>query len=120
MQCDLFGNVRKIAIVVAVAASCGGGAYADPANVSKDLWSNCYPVTPSDVADLAGAPVNGLWIRGGGAVTVLTSNGGTFVIRVADGSTYFPLRIKRVMATGTSLATDIAIAGFTVGIDACL
>jgi hypothetical protein len=108
------------AISVAVAAFGGGSAYADPAKVSGDLWSDCYHVTPSDVADLPGAPVNGVWIRGGGIVKVIKMNGEPFEIVNADGTAYFPLRIKRVLATGTSLATDVAIAGFTVGIDACL
>ncbi|MEX5730234.1 hypothetical protein Ga0609869_003587 [Rhodovulum iodosum] len=62
------------------------------------------PITPSDTADLARV-TRALNVAGAGSVRVVTVTGQTGDIHVAAGIP-FPIRVVRVLATGTT-ATGI-------------
>jgi hypothetical protein len=105
------------AAMAASAIACASPAMSLPEKIAGDMFDHCYQVVPSDSANLPGGPANGIFIRGAGTVVVEMMSGALFTIRTLDGIDQRPFRIKKVMATGTSVATTIS--GFLAGIDAC-
>lgn len=62
-------------------------------------------VTPSDDDDLTWVS-RALWIGGAGDVAVIMQNGATVVFAAVPAGTMLPIRVSRVLFTGTD-ATDI-------------
>lgn len=67
-------------------------------------------VTPNDSTDLATIATRGLYIGGTGAVVVTMSGGGSNVTfsGIAAG-TILPIRVDRVLATGTTASAIVAL-----------
>lgn len=65
-------------------------------------------VTPSDVEDLPSAEVLALYAGGAGDLRVVTV-GGAVVTLVSAASQYHPVRVRRVMATGTTATKIVAL-----------
>ena len=62
--------------------------------------TNIYTATPSDSSDLPDAS-RALNVAQSGMVRVTTVGGNTDTVNVADGIV-FPIRVKRIWATGTT------------------
>lgn len=62
-------------------------------------------VTPSDTADLAVGATRAIHVGTAGTLAVVDMNGNAAVLRSLDGQ-YHPVRVRRILATGTT-ATDI-------------
>jgi hypothetical protein len=80
------------------------GRAASPIGPAQDLVA----VTPDDTADLPDGIARGLFVGGGGAVTVMVSSGRTVTLRSAD-SQYHPVKVRRVLLTGTEAIEIIAL-----------
>lgn len=66
-------------------------------------------VTPSDSTDLASA-TRGLYVGTGGDVKVNTSGGETGIVFTAvPGGTVLPIRVTRVLSTGTTASNIVAL-----------
>jgi hypothetical protein len=63
--------------------------------------------TPSDTADLVPLP-RALYVGVGGDIAIQTLNG-TTVPFVGFAGGFFPVRVKRLLATGTTAASIIAL-----------
>lgn len=70
--------------------------------------ANFSSVTPNDGVDLAAGPCRALYVGVAGAVRVISAGGDDVVIQSAAGQ-YHPLRIARVMATGTDADALVAL-----------
>lgn len=66
------------------------------------------PVTPDNGADLPGGTTRGLFVGGDGAVAVVDAEGGTAVI-ISAASQYHPIRVRRVLADGTTASDIVAL-----------
>jgi hypothetical protein len=65
-------------------------------------------VVPSDDTDLPDGLARGLFVGGAGTLRVVDSHGNIADI-VSNASQYHPLRIARIMATGTTAADIVAL-----------
>ena len=65
-------------------------------------------VTPTDDADLPGGLCRGLFVGDAGAVVLRDAHGETVELASA-ASQYHPLRVARVLATGTTAGRIIAL-----------
>lgn len=63
-------------------------------------------VTPSDVTDLNGAA---LYIGTGGDVAVESENGNQVTFQNVDDGSWMPIRVNKVLATGTTATGIVAI-----------
>lgn len=63
------------------------------------------PVAPNDAADLSLGVCRGLYVGGAGTLVVRDAFGGQAALPTAAFQ-YHPIRVSRVMATGTT-ATDV-------------
>ena len=68
--------------------------------------SRAAAVTPNNTTDLT-AVARALWIGGAGDVAVITAGGDTVTFVNASG--VLPVRVKRVLATGTSATGIVAV-----------
>lgn len=66
------------------------------------------PVAPTDDADLPGGPARGLFVGGAGDVVVHDGRGVEVVI-ASQASQYHPVRIRRVLQTGTTATAILAL-----------
>lgn len=76
---------------------------------ASDLESpgrNFAAVTPSDSTDLTYLP-RALWVGGSGDLTVVSVAGDTATFSSASG--WMPIRPARVLATGTTATTIVAV-----------
>lgn len=60
-----------------------------------------FAITASDAVDLA-AETRAIYVGSGGTLAVILSSGDTVVLAGLTGGTILPLRISRVLATGTT------------------
>jgi hypothetical protein len=67
-------------------------------------------VTPNDAADLSPGPCNALLLTSAGIVRVVTASGDDITLPSLPGGFILPLRVKRVMATGTTVAAGSLVA----------
>lgn len=67
--------------------------------------ANAVEITPSDTAVL-NPVVRALWIGGAGNVRVVTVSGQTVTFAGAQAGSIIPVRVRQVLATGTT-ATSI-------------
>lgn len=67
--------------------------------------TDAFVITPADGSDLARV-TRGLWVGGGGDVSVVTQGGTTVTLKGAPAGSLIPIRAVRVRSTGTT-ATDI-------------
>ncbi len=65
-------------------------------------------VTPNDSTDLTFVS-RGLWIGTTGDITVTMEEGGDLTFSAVPDGTLLPLRVSRVLATGTSATNIVAI-----------
>lgn len=68
--------------------------------------SRAAAVTPNDAADLV-AHARSLWVGGLGNLAVVTVGGDTETFPNVSG--LFPVRVKRVLATGTTATGIVAV-----------
>lgn len=68
--------------------------------------SRAAAVTPNNTTDLTSV-ARALWIGGAGDVAVITAGGDT--VTFANVSGVLPVRVKRVLATGTSATGIVAV-----------
>jgi len=59
-------------------------------------------ITPNDGADLGLVPTSALWVGGAGNLTCVLLSGDTAVFTAIPAGTWLWIRVKRVMATGTT------------------
>lgn len=65
-------------------------------------------VTPNDAADLPGGLTRSLYVGGAGVIVVADQFGNT--VRLASGAgQYHPLRVSRVLASGTTATEVVAL-----------
>ena len=68
-------------------------------------------VTPNDSVDLARVPTDGLYVGSAGdaavTVEVVMAGGGTVLFEHVNAGTILPIRVDRVLATGTDAAANI-------------
>lgn len=76
-------------------------------DASSNPFANCAVVTPSDSADLA-TESRALWVGVEGNVKITTIGGSTETF-VAVPVGWFPGRVRRVWATGTTATSIIAV-----------
>lgn len=69
--------------------------------------SNAYPVTPDDTGDLAYFS-RALNVATSGSVRLTTVRGDEVTVFIAAGIT-FPIRARRIWATGTTAANIVAL-----------
>lgn len=83
--------------------------WTDGRRVSEASASRAVAVTPHDTNDLANV-ARALWVGGAGNVAVLLSEDSSAVtfVGVAAG-TLLPLRAKRVLSTGTTATSIVAV-----------
>lgn len=66
-------------------------------------------VTPNDGADLANTS-RGLWVgQGGDVAVILVNDTASVVIANVSGGSLLPIRVKRVLATGTTATSIVAL-----------
>lgn len=65
-------------------------------------------VTPNDLTDLTVLP-RALYVGQGGAVAVNLAGGQNLVFAGVQGGTVLPVRAQRVLATGTTAASIVAL-----------
>lgn len=78
---------------------------ANPSNNIMATADDAEAATPSDDTDLVYVS-RALYVGTGGDVTVVTKRGNTVLFANVIDGTIIPIRVTRVMATGTT-ATDI-------------
>lgn len=68
-------------------------------------------VVPNDSANLALGDTRGLYVGGTGAVTVLPAdpNAAAVTFTNVQGGTILPIQVRRVLATGTSATSIVAL-----------
>lgn len=66
------------------------------------------PVTPSDIDDLPNGLTRGLFVGVPGVLTVFDRHGGMAEL-VSGAGQYHPVRVKRVLATGTTASGIVAL-----------
>lgn len=66
------------------------------------------PVAPDDTADLPGGPCRGLYVGVAGTLRLLDCAGHT-VDLISGEAQYHPVRVQRVLATGTTATSVIAL-----------
>ena len=64
--------------------------------------TDMLPVVPDDVNDMATVAI-ALYVETGGALSLVTADGGQRTVQVADNS-ILPVGVRRVNATGTTAA----------------
>ena len=67
---------------------------------------NAAEVTPDDAADLS-VTARALWVGGAGDVVVITAGGDQVAFAGASGM--LPVRVDRVLATGTTASQIVAL-----------
>ena len=67
------------------------------------------PIVPNDAADLPFV-TRGLYVGGGGDVQVQMASGQTVTFENLAAGVVYPLRVSRVMATGTTATALIALS----------
>lgn len=67
-----------------------------------------FAITPNDSADLS-LETNGLFVGGAGNVKVDLYDGSTVTLNGMLAGTIYPLRVKRVYATGTTATNLIGL-----------
>lgn len=67
------------------------------------------PVTPNDARDLPDGASRGLYVGASGDLTVVLAAGGAPVTLVGHPVGYAPLQVRRVLATGTTAASLVAL-----------
>lgn len=70
--------------------------------------SAAFTVTPSDTADLSTLP-RALYVGGDGNLTVIMQGGQTVTLTAVAAGTLLPLRVRRVLATGTSATAIVGL-----------
>jgi hypothetical protein len=66
-------------------------------------------VTPNDGADLANVS-RGLWVgQGGDVAVILATDTASVIIANVSGGSLLPIRVKRVLATGTTATALVAL-----------
>ena len=73
-----------------------------------DPFTDAVAVTPNDSTDIARIS-RGLYIGGSGDVAVITKDGTTTTLVNALAGTYLPIRVSRVLATGTTATNIVAM-----------
>lgn len=68
--------------------------------VVTGLPHNAAAITPSDSADLS-TPMM-IWVNGAGTVAVIPAGGQSTVTYTMPAASVVPVRVKRVLATGTT------------------
>lgn len=63
--------------------------------------SHGFAIVPHDGDDL-GEVTRALYVGGGGAIVAMLSHGSTVTLAGVASGTVLPLRVKRVLATGTT------------------
>jgi hypothetical protein len=66
-------------------------------------------VTPNDTTNIAPAPCDAFYVGGAGTVVVIDIGGTTLTLTGALAGTVYPLRVMRVLATGTTATGIIAL-----------
>lgn len=66
------------------------------------------PITPDDAVDLTAA-TRGVYVGAGGSLQVHMVSGQTVTFDNVQGGVVYPLRVARVMATGTTAAGLVAL-----------
>lgn len=77
------------------------------AELDSPAW-DAVAVTPSDANDLARVATRALWIGGAGSVSVNMSGAGEAIV-FAGVQGLIPIRVDRVLATGTTATNIVAL-----------
>lgn len=67
-----------------------------------------FAITPNDSTDLANA-TRALYVGGAGDVACITVNGSTVTFVGMVAGMLYPLRLKRVLSTGTSASSLVGV-----------
>jgi hypothetical protein len=70
--------------------------------------SNATPVTPSDSVDLP-TSARSLYVGGGGNVTVIDVSGNQSTFMNVQPGSIIPLRVSKVLVTGTTATSILAL-----------
>ncbi len=73
-----------------------------------DLYTNGIAVTPNDGSDLGTLPANGLGCQAAGTVAVHFHNESTSVTLSLTPGVILPVKVDRVLSTGTSATGIVA------------
>ena len=65
-------------------------------------------VTPSDTADLPSGVTRAVHVGNAGTLAVLDTKGNTAILQSLDGQ-YHPVRVRRILATGTTATGIVAL-----------
>jgi hypothetical protein len=82
--------------------------FTDRAQSQTGPASLLRPVVPDDAADLPDGAARSLFVGGGGALAVVDISGRTATILSAPYQ-YHPIRVRRVLATGTTATAILAL-----------
>lgn len=73
-------------------------------------FAKAYPITPNDSTDI-GQACEGLFVAVAGNIVLTPAQGGSNITCTAcPAGTFIPIKVKRVLATGTS-ATVVGLFG---------
>jgi hypothetical protein len=70
--------------------------------------SNAAAITPNDTTDL-GTVCRGIYVGGAGDLAVITAGGDTVTLTAVAVGVVYPLRVSRVLATGTTATNLVAV-----------
>ncbi len=71
--------------------------------------TDAEPVIPSDSVDLPNGVTNGLYVGVAGNVNVITRKGNTRLVKNLTAGVFHPLRVRRVLITGTTAQDILAV-----------
>ena len=86
----------------------GQNSFSNQTAIVSDPSSLYVAITPSDTTDLANV-ANSIYIGGSGDLTVLRMDGVSVVFKAVPQGGMLPIRVSRVMATGTSATFLVAL-----------
>ena len=66
------------------------------------VYRGGYAVVPSDVTELGPPMITGLYVGSAGSLVLVTEDGPTLTYPVVQAGTFITMRVRKVMATGTS------------------
>lgn len=74
----------------------------------SSVFPEVRPVTPDDAADLPAGVTRALYVGEAGDVVAVDAQGNAFTL-ASGAAQYHPLRVSRILATGTSAAAILAL-----------
>ena len=83
--------------------------FASNATAANGPATHAFAITPDDANDIS-EPTRGLYTGTGGAIALITLSGASIIFTEVPAGAVLPLRVTRVLATGTTATALIGLA----------